>query len=237
MNNKDINILIVEDEIFSSKYLSGILNSLGFKNIREATNAQSALDIVKSEKIELVFMDINIDGAIDGIQCSELLNKEYAIPVIFTTAYGDSQTIKEASRTNLFGYLVKPFESHDLEAVLSVTLKRTKQDKKPEPKKDTNVINLGKDQTYNLSSKTCYIKNIPVHLTKKELELLDTFCKNLNQNIPYDILKLNVWDNLDISDSTLRDTVARLKRKVPELNIENIINYGYILKHDNLSEN
>ena len=49
-------------------------------------------------------------------------------------------------------------------------------------------------------------------LQKKELEVLDILCKNINKNISYEYLKDIVWINKDISDSTVRDVVSRLKR-------------------------
>ncbi|WWW12305.1 helix-turn-helix domain-containing protein [Arcobacter cryaerophilus gv. pseudocryaerophilus] len=67
-------------------------------------------------------------------------------------------------------------------------------------------------------------------LTKKELEVLDILCKNINKNISYEYLKDIVWINKDISDSTVRDVVSRLKKKLDNINIENISNFGYVLK-------
>lgn len=58
-------------------------------------------------------------------------------------------------------------------------------------------------------------------LTKKELEVLDILCKNINKNISYEYLKDIVWINKDISDSTVRDVVSRLKKKLDNINIEN----------------
>ena len=67
-------------------------------------------------------------------------------------------------------------------------------------------------------------------LTKKELEVLDILCKNINKHISYEYLKDIVWINKDISDSTVRDVVSRLKKKLDDINIENISNFGYVLK-------
>ena len=67
-------------------------------------------------------------------------------------------------------------------------------------------------------------------LTKKELEVLDILCKNINKNISYEYLKDIVWINKDISDSTVRNVVSRLKKKLDDINIENISNFGYVLK-------
>lgn len=232
-----LQILIVEDEIFAQKYLLKILQSLGFNHIDEASNANDALSIVKAKSIDLAFMDINIDGAVDGIGCAKLLNQEYDLPIIFTTAYGDTRTINEAKEGNVFGYLIKPFEQNDVEAALGVALKMITLRQQLETKQpvfhDSDTVDLGEGHIYRFSSQTLFWRNNPIHLTKKEMDVLDFLCRNINQNLSYDTLKENGWDNSDVSDSTLRDTISRLKRKVPALQIDNIAQFGYILRSEN----
>ncbi|MFA6789429.1 MAG: response regulator [Arcobacteraceae bacterium] len=235
MKVKACSILIVEDELIASEYLKDILHSFHAKQIFEATNAKEAQHIVQNHHIDLIFMDINIEGAIDGIACASLLNKEYFIPIIFTTSYGDTATINEAKEENTFGYLIKPFQPNDVEASLLIalsTLTRINQlnEIEKQPQKSVQIIDLNKNYLYYISSKTLTFCNIPINLTKKELEILDILCQNLNQNISYDYIKETIWSQKDISDSTLRDTISRLKKKIPHITIENIVNYGYILK-------
>lgn len=233
MKDKNLTILIVEDEIFATKYLISILKKLGLSSVYKTTNANDALDIVKTHTIDLAFMDININGAIDGIRCANILNEQYFIPIIFTTAYSDSLTIKEASNTNLFSYITKPFEPHDVEASISIALKMIQlfqNDSQIEIKEKNPTLILGDEHVYNKATKTFLVKNTPLDLTKKELELLDFFCNNLNQNVSYNMLREKVWKNSTISNSTIRDSISRLKKKVPNLNLKNIISFGYILK-------
>lgn len=235
--NKDVNILIVEDEIISTEYLKNILYSLEFENIFTAENFEEALEEIKKQEIELIFMDININGSIDGINCAKILNKHYFLPIIFTTAYCDKETMIEAVNTNCFGYIVKPFSVNEVQSALLLTLSKIKELKSSIKKETTNleqsVVSLGFGQKFDFENKTFYINNIAVNLTKNESNLLYAFCKNINQNFSYETMKEEVWANKDISDSTIRDTVSRLKRKVPNLNIENIVNVGYILKKNN----
>lgn len=230
MKKNELNILIVEDEIIASQYLLNILESLGFINIFEASSFEEALEIVKSNKVHLSFMDINISGSIDGINSARLLNKEYFLPIIFTTAYGDSQTINEATDTNIFGYLIKPFEKNQVESSLLIALKRTSISFDKTIVSNNDILELGVNQRYNLQNQTFYINNKVINLTKKENDILYILCKNLNQNISYECLLEYVWGDKNISNSTIRDTISRLKRKVPTLNIETIINFGYIIK-------
>ena len=236
MKIKDYSILIVEDEFIASEYLYQILDSFGVETIFKAKNSNEALEVVKNNHIDLVFMDINIQGGIDGIKCSFLLNQEYFIPVIFATAYSDTRTINEAKDENIFGYLIKPFQISDVEATLSVAISNINRIKKlKEQKEDEEIdikeIDLSEKYIYYFDSKTLTFNNCVVALTKKELEVLDILCKNINKNISYEYLKDIVWINKDISDSTVRDVVSRLKKKLVNINIENISNFGYILKN------
>lgn len=230
---KNINILIVEDEVISTQYLIDVLKSLNVGTIYDSTNFEDALDIVKNHTIDIAFMDINIDGSVDGITSAKILNENRFLPIIFTTAYGDSQTILEASDTNIFGYLIKPFDTNAVEATLQVALKRMKSvtaNVKIDNIVKNDIIDLGMKQKFNLTNRTFYVEDIPINLTKMELNVLYFLCTNLNQNISYELLIQNVWNNKNISTSTIRDTLSRLKRKTPNLNIENIIDFGYILK-------
>jgi len=231
LKNSNLHILIVEDEIIATAYLNNILEKFGLSHIYEATSFYEALEIVNHVHIDLIFMDINIDGNIDGINSARILNKEYFIPIIYTTAYADSSTIQGACDTNVFGYLIKPFEKSQVESSLLIALKKVNMSNQTQLNITQNsIIHLGNHQKYNLENLTFYINNKVIHLTKKETDVLYILCKNLNQNISYDTLSTYVWENKDIVNSTIRDTVSRLKKKAPNLKIETIINFGYILK-------
>lgn len=231
MDKNSYNILIVENELIALEYLKRILLSLGFNSLFDANSSEKALEIIKTKSIDLVFMDINIDGPTDGIFCAHQINLNYPIPIIFTTAYGDSQTIVEASETNSFGYLIKPFQPNDVEANLTIALKRFNFSKKDINLLRENVIvNLGEGYSFHLNKRTLYLNGIPLDLTKRELDILIVFSSNLDQNVSYKLLREGAWENKEISTSTIRDTVSRLKKKASKLNIENVIGYGYILK-------
>ena len=223
-------VLIVEDEIIAMQYLKGILQSLNITSIFEAKNAKDAEHIINLVKIDLVFMDINIQGVIDGIECAKRLNQSYFLPIIFTTAHNDSETIKETSQTNIFGYLSKPFDEKDVEIALSIVTKLLQNSKTKHINQNRIIVTLDSQYTYDLDTKTLFINNIPLKLTKKEIDILYLFCTNINNNISYNSLKELIWNSKDISNSTIRDTISRIKKKTPNLNIENIINFGYVLK-------
>jgi len=238
LDKKQYNFLIVEDEVISTQYLSRILMKLGHDDVHEAINSDEAMSIVLNNTIDLVFMDINISGSVDGIALAKMLNEKQFLPIVFTTAFGDSSTILESNDTNIFGYLIKPFSKNDIEATLSVALKRI-QDRdnyilnlNSYLEEASLLINLGCNQVFDMSTKTFLVNGEPLSLTKKDIDFLTILCKNVNLNTSYETIKECVWGELDISTSTIRDTISRLRKKIPNLNIENISGVGYILKKE-----
>ena len=225
------NILIVEDEIIASHYLKQLLRTLNYQHIFEVANANDALNIIETTHIDFAFLDININGPIDGISCARMMNEKHFTPIIYTTAYCDTITMQEAGKTNMFGYLMKPFEQQDVEAALHIALNRLATIQ-PDSKKEIEQksIQLNSYQYFSISSQTFFSNSIPVDLTKKEISILSVLSVNVNQNISFNTLKENVWDNKEVSNSTVRDTIRRLRAKAPGLNIQSIAGFGYILK-------
>lgn len=233
MNALNYNILIVEDEYINAKFLEQIACDEGHGVIDIVTRANEAIEIIKKNKIDLVFMDINLDGPVDGIRCATLLNQYYEIPIIYMTAYGDSQTIQEASETNIYGYLVKPFDTSDVIATLKVAVKMASKLKvSPTIQSKSVCIEFPDNYEYTFKTKTFTINSICVELTKKETLLLHLFCLNINQNVSYDLLLECVWKGNTVANSTIRDTISRLRKKAPLLQFENIASIGYRLVKD-----
>jgi DNA-binding response OmpR family regulator len=224
---KKLNILIVEDEALAILYLKGILKSIEYIAINDvfvSTKADEALEYVKNNKIDVVFMDINIEGGLNGIECATQIGHSSDIPIIYTTAFKDSDTIRKTNRTNSIAYLIKPFKPENVEASLNIALRLYKHKKQNDPICIT-VENL----KYNRENKTLYENNKAVKLTQKELALVDLFFNNINQNISYETLKNKVWDDDEISENTIRDLIYRVKQKIPSLKISSVSKIGYIL--------
>ncbi|MEA1917496.1 MAG: response regulator [Campylobacterota bacterium] len=224
----ELNILIVEDELINARFLKKVLNRLKYETVSIVDNYLDAKEFVTSNKVDLIFMDININGPVDGIDSAKKLNEIYPIAVIFVTAYGDSTTIQEASSTNIYGYLIKPFEKQDIEAVLNVAIARLPKDEEECSK--TDHVNLGDNSYFNLENSTLHVNSSTEHLTQKESQFLHILVININQITSFETIKSYVWDSRDVSDSTIREIVVRVRKKAPQLNIESFSGLGYSLK-------
>lgn len=122
-----IKVFIVEDEIIAAESLKVDLEKLGYEVVGKANNGEKALLRINETKPDLVLMDINIKGDIDGIKLTEELIKIQSIPVVYLTAYADKETLLKAANTSPYGYIVKPYKIEDLSSTIIIALQKYKE--------------------------------------------------------------------------------------------------------------
>ena len=118
MNKENASILICNDSILARKSMSGILNSLGFSNIREVSNGQAAVDAVKDEPTDIVFLDI-IMPVKDGISATKEI-KEISpnTAVIICSSVGTQKHLREAIKAGAKDFIQKPVEATMVKQVI-----------------------------------------------------------------------------------------------------------------------
>ncbi|MBE9160964.1 ATP-binding protein [Tychonema sp. LEGE 06208] len=119
-----INILIVEDELLIAKNLSVKLEKLGYKIADIVSCGADAIQRAGEIKPDLILMDIVIKGEIDGIETAAIINQKLDIPIIYTTAYADDETLQRAENSGSYGYLLKPFKERELHATIKIALSK-----------------------------------------------------------------------------------------------------------------
>ncbi len=117
-----INILVVEDESIVRKDIERSLEKLGYTVVGHADNGEKALEIARLTKPDLALMDIQIKGAMSGIDTAEAIKQEMDIPVIYLTAYADESTLNKAKLTEPHGYILKPFKEIDLHTTIEMAI-------------------------------------------------------------------------------------------------------------------
>lgn len=123
------NILIVEDEVTIACDIAFNLEAHDFAIVDVVYSAEDAIPILDIKKVDLVMLDINLDGLLSGIDLAQKLDQEYDIPFIFLTSYADNETIAKASATFPASYLVKPFKENDLAPAVKIALAKRKGNK------------------------------------------------------------------------------------------------------------
>lgn len=107
-------ILIVEDEAIIAMELRETLEHLGYTVVGNELRGEGAVLAAGKLRPDIVLMDIHLKGDMDGIEASDCIARRYDIPVIYMTAHSDRETLSRAILTQPYGYIVKPFNDHDL---------------------------------------------------------------------------------------------------------------------------
>lgn len=118
---KNYSILIIEDDTTALSFLANIVRRY-FKNVITATNGNQAGDIVLSQHVDIILTDMRMpyqDGA-DFVK--QLRDLDLTIPVIFMSAYTDSETLLKVIPLNITDYLIKPIEVHKVLALAQKVL-------------------------------------------------------------------------------------------------------------------
>ena len=117
-------ILIVEDELIVALDLKQTLTGLGFRVLGMATAQSEAVSLALALRPQLVLMDINLGAGGDGISAAAEINRAIDIPIVFLTAYADNDILRRAGQVAPHGYLVKPVQQRELNAVVQMALAR-----------------------------------------------------------------------------------------------------------------
>ena len=121
-------ILVVEDERIVALNLQQRLNKLGYDVPAIVASGDAALEKMGDLRPDLVLMDINIEGSMDGIETVRNMPLDLDIPVIYLTAYSEDSTLERARDTRPYGYLVKPFSERALHATIQMAMERRSTD-------------------------------------------------------------------------------------------------------------
>lgn len=115
-------ILVVEDEGIVAMHIQNTLKNLGYTVCGIASSGEEAIEMAKNFSPDIVLMDIVLKGMIDGIEAADHIRKNFDIPAIFLSAYGDESTLNRAKITEPYGYLLKPFKERDLHIAIEIAI-------------------------------------------------------------------------------------------------------------------
>jgi DNA-binding LytR/AlgR family response regulator len=119
-----IKILVVEDEMIIAAKISMQLTSLGYEVTGILPRGEQAVQQVKENKPDIILLDINLKGELDGIATASTIQQFANIPIIYLTANSDEATFNRAKPTKPFAFISKPFKQLDLQRAIELTISR-----------------------------------------------------------------------------------------------------------------
>lgn len=108
-------ILIVEDEVIIAQEEKELVENLGYEVIGISVSGEDAIERTSKEKPDLVIMDRNLMGKMDGVEAAWKIRAVHDVPVIFITATGDKKIFDNALGKKCVGYIIKPFTRDELQ--------------------------------------------------------------------------------------------------------------------------
>ncbi|MEI7937940.1 MAG: response regulator [Verrucomicrobiota bacterium] len=121
-------ILIVEDEPIVAADLSAHLKRLHYQPVGRAASGAQAIALAGELRPDLVLMDIRLEGDMDGVDAAVAIRQRFHIPSLFISACSEQVTIDRAKVAEPFGYILKPFDSHELRANIEIALHKHRAD-------------------------------------------------------------------------------------------------------------
>lgn len=116
-------VIIADDESIVRMDLKEMLTTLNYLVVGEVGDGQSAVNLARELKPDVVLMDIKMPD-MDGIEAAKILTEEQIAPVVLLTAYSQKDLVDRAKEAGVVGYLVKPFREADLLPAIEVALAR-----------------------------------------------------------------------------------------------------------------
>lgn len=214
-------ICVVEDEVAINDLVCQYLKKEGYE-VRSYYTYEQASAHVSDDDVHLWILDIMLDDKSGFDLIEEIRLQGSEIPVIFMSARDKEFDRIIGLEKGSDDYITKPFSPKELVLRVNNVMKRVY-------KNDNNRIQI---DGYELDEeqRKVFDNGQEIDLTTKEFDLLIMFIKNKGIAFSREMILTNVWEeNYYGSDRVVDDTLRRLRKKLPNLNIHTIYGYGYRL--------
>ncbi len=201
-------ILVVDDEPQIRRVMNTALAVNGYQAY-EAKTGEEALELVRSEPLDLVLLDLNMPGMGGMAACSAI--RQISDVAIIVLSVRDREKDKiVALDAGADDYITKPFSVDELMARIRANLRRL-----PTLSDQTPPINVSGDLTIDFSTRQVVAQGRPVRLTPKEFDLLQYLVSNANRPVAHRKLLQTIWGP-DYGDEVeyLRVFVSQLRKKI-----------------------
>lgn len=223
-------ILIVEDDEKLRSELEIFLNNNGYQAECLKIFDNTINDILEINP-NLILLDINLPG-VDGEYICKEIRKHSNMGIIIVTSRDNELDELVSINYGADHYITKPFNIHILLAKINSLLRRTNNSNDSKDKIDA------KDFILNISNSTISKNDKIIDLTKNEYKILKYLIENKGKIVSREDIMNCLWENESfIDDNTLSVNITRLRTKLEELGLQDLIEtkrgQGYILKGEN----
>jgi len=219
-------IIIIEDEEIIREELKNFLGRYGYEVVAP-TSFDNVVEFIIQENANLVLLDINLP-VFDGYYICREVRRESDIPIIIVTSRDSDMDELMSMNLGADDFVTKPYNTQILLARISALLKRSGS-----TAANSSILTYG-DFQLNLSNATITYNNKEIELTKNEVKILSYLINHKGEIVSRELLMEYLWStDYFVDDSTLTVNITRLRKKLEEIGIENVIEtrrgLGYIM--------
>lgn len=213
---KTYKILIVEDDETIASSVEKQLTCWGYET-KCVQDFSKVLDTFLAFSPELVLLDISLPFFDGFYWCREIRNLS-KVPILFLSSAADNMNIVMAMNLGADDFIAKPFDFSVLTAKIQAILRRTY-----DFSTESNLIACG-DAILNLRDASFSYQGTRLELTKNDFRILQTLMEHSGKTISRDELMTALWENDSyVDENTLTVNIARLRRKLEDIGLENFI--------------
>ena len=221
-------ILVVEDERALCETIVRSLRRLAY-SVDPCYDGDTAIDLLGSERYDLVLLDLNLPGA-DGMTVLRTLRQtDRETRVLILSARSEVADKVEGLDAGANDYLAKPFHLEELEArIRSLTLRQFTQ--------NDVVLHCG-PLSFDTRSRAATAAGQPLALTRKETGILEYLLLHQGRPVSQEELLEHVWDNsVDHFSNSIRVHISALRKKLRAAlgydPVRNRIGEGYLIEEE-----
>ena len=200
-----IRILAVDDDPHTLRYVRDTLARAG----HDPVVTDDPMDVLRlmQENPRLVLLDLKLPG-IDGIELMEEIHKDYDVPVIFLSAYGQDEHIARAFDMGASDYLVKPFSPTELDARIRAAIRKLEASIQPESY-------FCGDLKIDFNERRVTLAGRPIRLTAIEYRTLAELAVNAGKVLTYAHLLKRIWGESSYGDvRPMRTVISTIRRRL-----------------------
>jgi two-component system, OmpR family, response regulator MprA len=218
-------VLVVDDDPRMLSMMRRVLEVDGY-SVATADGGDAALEIVRTESVDLLILDVMMPGA-DGFEVCRTVRRESGVPILMLTARDEAVDKITGLDCGADDYVVKPFNPDELMARVRALLRRVQP----------RLIEVLRFQDVEMvpSEREARRNGDPLELTAREYELLELFLRHPRQVLSREQILQEVWGFDYLGDSNLVDVRIKYLRDKLELGgrsrlIQTVRGAGYALR-------
>ncbi|MDR1284969.1 MAG: response regulator transcription factor [Campylobacteraceae bacterium] len=214
-------VLVVEDDSVARAMIKQGLKEY-FAAYYEAKNGLEGLEVFKKHKIDIIVVDIHLPllNGFDMIKEILILKPKQSFVVI--TSYDTDKNVLSSVHTGALSFLRKPIEIEDLQIALMLALSKKMKKKQ---------VKIAADVLLDFNKEIVYKNDKPLFLTNISNKVFWLLCYNLNNLVSYEMIEDYAYGGKSMNKNTIHTVILRIKKYLDNINIENVANAGYILRH------